>query len=1150
MQNQAPFDDIIPHTDEVGCMCPNCRESEHNGDAPASAEPISVTKSRINTEPVPMMSLEGTPVVSEETDTPEYTVQDQHDHTHGDHDHETDHDHDHEEPTLDVDPDHQQAGADPNPYNTPNTNGTDYADDPVDGLMGSSVWDTTNLTFSFPTAATDYESGYGDVLNTMSGLGAQAIGVARATLDEYAAISGLTFTELTGDSVSGTPGERIIDADLRFARTDDAGTAYAYYPSGSVYGGDSWYNTGSYNSPTIGNYSYHTFLHEVGHALGLKHGQSTSGPGAVPYEMDSMEFTVMTYRSFVGKDLNYGYANGTWDYAQSLMMLDIAAIQRLYGANFETNGDDSVYTFSATTGEMFVNGVGVGTPGGNRVFRTVWDGDGEDTYDLSNYTTNLAIDLAPGGFSEFDADGNFQRALLDFGYQELDPVYARGHLFNAMQFEGDSRSLIENAIGGSGNDAFNGNAADNSFEGRGGNDSFTDSEGSDSYSGGEGTDTVFFGLSFEDYAFELTGAFLRVIDTAIDFVENTIAWLTFSNASYTFQQIVDTLEPGGNNTPVGVNDSRTVAEDTLTTIDVTANDTDADADDLTVTAINGQAIATNGSVTLASGAIVTLLSNGTLRYDQNGAFDDLNTGQNGADSFTYRLSDGVATDTATVSVTITGATDNVAPVGNNDSASVAEDGTVNGSVLGNDTDGNGDSLSVTAVNGASPGGTITLASGARVTMQSNGTYSYDPNGAFDALSDGQSDTDSFTYTVSDGRGGTDTATVTITINGTGEPVFDNALLIDFEGLAVGDYLGESGLDVTGMSTIANTELSGSRVGLVNGNVDAEISFSGGTLDFNSATFTSASGRARVEIFAYDENGGLLGSSVFNVRSDRDVSRSFDATFDGAARIVINPSSEIFIDNMNIVTHVAGDGTGNMGPLAINDILGVDEGAILSGNVLADNGFGADSDPNGDPLTIISVEGDTDGTVTLASGATVTFNANGTFSYDQNGAFEALHSGQTDTDSFTYTVSDGNGGTDTATVQIEVQGVGTPPPVPTLSILTFDSGPDVNGFEFTNLELDQIKRDNVGVSVGDEFILTHGGDDFSFDMAMLRAVSERNTTALVEAWNDGVLVATQTLTINNRRDVELVTSDPAFDAIDELRISASGGVYVDDMFLSA
>uniref|UniRef100_UPI00195366F3 M10 family metallopeptidase C-terminal domain-containing protein n=1 Tax=Streptococcus pneumoniae TaxID=1313 RepID=UPI00195366F3 len=67
-------------------------------------------------------------------------------------------------------------------------------------------------------------------------------------------------------------------------------------------------------------------------------------------------------------------------------MDDIAAIQAMYGANFATHAENTVYSFSPTTGEEFINGVGQGEPGANRVFLTIWDGGGNDTYDFSNYT--------------------------------------------------------------------------------------------------------------------------------------------------------------------------------------------------------------------------------------------------------------------------------------------------------------------------------------------------------------------------------------------------------------------------------------------------------------------------------------------------------------------------------------------------------------------------------------------------------------------------------------------------------------------------------------------------------------------------------------------------------------------------------------------
>ena len=91
----------------------------------------------------------------------------------------------------------------------------------------------------------------------------------------------------------------------------------------------------------------------------------------------------------------------------------------MYGANFNTNGGNTVYTFSPTTGEMSIDGAGQGdAAGANRIFRTIWDGNGIDTYNLSNYTTDLEIDLAPGGWSIFDSN---QLALSEHPRQHPRP---------------------------------------------------------------------------------------------------------------------------------------------------------------------------------------------------------------------------------------------------------------------------------------------------------------------------------------------------------------------------------------------------------------------------------------------------------------------------------------------------------------------------------------------------------------------------------------------------------------------------------------------------------------------------------------------------------------------------------------------------------
>src|SRR6476619_4394810 len=156
------------------------------------------------------------------------------------------------------------------------------------------------------------------------------------------------------------------------------------------------------------------------------------------------------------------------------MMDDIAALQFMYGANFTTNAGNTVYVWSTTTGEEFVNGVGQGRPGGNHIFETVWDGGGTDTYDFSNYATGLVVDLRPGGWT---TTSSAQLSHLD--YYAGDTHVAAGNIANALLYNGDPRSLIENAKGGVGNDAITGNAVANLLEGQAGNDTLDGCIGDD-----------------------------------------------------------------------------------------------------------------------------------------------------------------------------------------------------------------------------------------------------------------------------------------------------------------------------------------------------------------------------------------------------------------------------------------------------------------------------------------------------------------------------------------------------------------------------------------------------------------------------------------------------------------------------------------------
>ena len=131
-----------------------------------------------------------------------------------------------------------------------------------------------------------------------------------------------------------------------------------------------------------------------------------------------MEFSVMTYRSYVGS--NAALHNEPWGYAQTYMMNDIAALQWLYGADFTTGAGDTTYAWSPDDGVTRVDGAAAIVPQANRIFATIWDGGGHDAYDLSAYATGVVLDLGPGRASTFSAD---QLASLGGGPND---GYARG----------------------------------------------------------------------------------------------------------------------------------------------------------------------------------------------------------------------------------------------------------------------------------------------------------------------------------------------------------------------------------------------------------------------------------------------------------------------------------------------------------------------------------------------------------------------------------------------------------------------------------------------------------------------------------------------------------------------------------------------------
>ena len=228
-----------------------------------------------------------------------------------------------------------------------------------------------------------------------------------------------------------------------------------------------------------------------------------------------------------------------------------------------------------------------------------------------------------------------------------------------------------------------------------------------------------------------------------------------------------------NQIPVAINDSVTTEEDKSVSINVLLNDSDADGDNLTISSVNPG-------------------SNGNTEIVDNKIIYTPETGFSGVDSFSYEIDDGNGgNDTATVNVNV--ASVNNSPTAQNDSSNTEQDTEVTINVLENDSDPDGDNLTVSSVN---PG--------------SNGTTAIVDNKIIYTPEAGFSGKDSFTYKVTDGTE-TDTATVNVTVTKVAEPVQPtpssriNAGLLALYNFNEGS--GDTVFDVSGVGTALNLEIN-------------------------------------------------------------------------------------------------------------------------------------------------------------------------------------------------------------------------------------------------------------------------------------------------------------------------------------------------------
>jgi serralysin len=249
---------------------------------------------------------------------------------------------------------------------------------------------------------------------------------------------------------SGTTGQITFWRD-----TQNAAFGYAYYPpNGDVFITDipeqlaaALYNTG-----------WQTYIHELGHALGLRHPFDNS-----PFlnaALDTQQYTVMSYDPHPDQ-ASLALLDQEWP--ATYMLYDIQALQALYGANMNTRSGNTTYFGASGEYALADNG---------KLIMTIWDGGGVDTIDASNQSNRVVIDLRPGYFSSIGAVANNIAIAL------------------GVTGTGAQSAWIENANGGAGNDTLTGNDIANVLNGGGGNDAMNGGGGNDILIGGGGTDSL------------------------------------------------------------------------------------------------------------------------------------------------------------------------------------------------------------------------------------------------------------------------------------------------------------------------------------------------------------------------------------------------------------------------------------------------------------------------------------------------------------------------------------------------------------------------------------------------------------------------------------------------------------------------------------
>ena len=560
---------------------------------------------------------------------------------------------------------------------------------------------------------------------------------------------------------------------------------------------------------------------------------------------------------------------------------------------------------------------------------------------------------------------------------------------------------------------------------------------------------------------------------------------TLSDGTATNIGVITITILGANDNPTAVNDTGYIKEGGTLTVansaaassgtstgnhtgDMTDNDTDDDASSTaTITSITATTASGSAQTTFSSNSetvngaygTLTINSDGSYSYAANSNISGLDAGDaNITDVFTYIVSDGTATDTATLTINVIASQDLTA---RNDTGTVNEDAT-----LEVDDGDNANSITATATFVDSFSVSSQDTAPQDLAFNTDGTKMFVVGSAGDAvneytLSTGF-DVSTATFVHSFSVSSLDTAPQGLAFNTDGTKMF----VLGNSGIDVNEYTLSTGFDVSSATFVDSFSVSSQEtnpLGLAF-NTDGTKMFVSGTsgadvneytlstgFDVSTATFVDSFSVSSQDLapygLAFNTDGtkmfvvGTIGDDVneYTLSTGFDVSTaSFVDSFSVSSQEAVPVGLAFNTDGtkMFVVGHEGDDVTeySLTTPFSLVNVSGEHSGDVI--NTSSTDNY--DTDPDDDTLTITSITATTAGggaqttfssnteTVTGSYG-TLTINSNGSYQYAATlDATDALDAGDVVTDVFTYIVSDGQGETDTATITITVIGVNDTP----------------------------------------------------------------------------------------------------------------------------